>query len=73
MPTNEERADRIYVQAAHFELTEALRHAIAEKFRPIMQRNAEIVRLEVRLTQDQNPAACSISPAPRSFRSAGPI
>ncbi len=53
MPTNEDRADRIYVQAAHFELTEALRQAIAEKFRPVMLRNSEIVRLNVRLAQDQ--------------------
>lgn len=53
METNEDRSDRIYVQGIHFDITEAMRVAIAAKFRPVMRRTPEIVRLNVRLAQDQ--------------------
>lgn len=50
---NDDRTDRIYIQTIHFEVTEAIRLAVAEKFRGLMSRSAEIVRLNVRLAQDQ--------------------
>lgn len=53
MKTPEDRSDRIYVQGIHFDLTEAMRLAIADKFRPVMRRTPEVVRLNVRLAQDQ--------------------
>lgn len=53
MESNDDRSDRIYVQGIHFDLTEAMRQAIAEKFRSVMRRSTEIVRLNVRLAQNQ--------------------
>jgi putative sigma-54 modulation protein len=53
MATTEALAERIYAQGVHLDLTEGMRQAIADKFRPIMRRSEEIIRLNVRVVRDQ--------------------
>ncbi len=54
MNTTPETIDsKLVVQGIHFELTEALREAIREKFALLLRHNDFIVRINVRLAQEQ--------------------
>jgi len=45
---------KIHVQAVHLELTEAMRSIIHEKFAVLLRHNEYIVRINLRLDQDQH-------------------
>ena len=54
MPHNpDETAAKIIMQGVHFELTAALQNAVREKFSVLLRHNEWIVRIHVRLTQEQ--------------------
>lgn len=47
-------ASKINVQAVHLELTDAMRNIILDKFAILLRHNDHIVRVHVRLDQDQH-------------------
>lgn len=51
---SDDLAAKIQMQGVHIELTAALQTAIREKFSVLLRHNDRIVRITVRLQQDQN-------------------
>ncbi len=51
LPENQE--SKLLMQGIHIELTEALQNAIREKFAVLLRHNDYIIRINVRLHQDQ--------------------
>jgi putative sigma-54 modulation protein len=47
-------SSKILIQAVHLELTDAMRNIILEKFAILLRHNEHIVRIHVRLDQDQH-------------------
>jgi putative sigma-54 modulation protein len=53
MDIPENLASKLIMQGVHVELTEALKNAIREKFAVLLRHNEFIIRISVRLHQDQ--------------------
>ncbi len=51
---SEDLASKIHMQGVHIELTAAMQNVIREKFSVLLRHNEWIIRVNVRLTQDQH-------------------
>lgn len=52
-PVSQDLDSKILMQGIHLELTEAMQNAIREKFGRLLGRNDRIIRINVRIHQDQ--------------------
>lgn len=52
-PTPEEHIERISLSGVHVDITEAIRAFTASRFGPLLDQSEEIIRVNIRLNQDQ--------------------
>lgn len=72
MPNTENLTNKIVMQGIHLDLTEALQNAILEKFAVLLRHNDYIVRIHVRLAQDQTIGKANLYRATGQIEIGGP-
>ncbi len=65
-------ADKIIMQGVHLELTAALQNVIRDKFSVLLRHNPRIVRIHVRLTQEQSRGRTHLYSATSQIEISGP-
>lgn len=70
--SNDELSSKLILQGVHLELTAAMQNIIREKFSVLLRHNEWIVRIHVRLTQDQTRGRSHVYSATGQIEIRGP-